>query len=143
MQAHLVRAAEVKKAIEWIMCNLDDHYAADSVAVAIVQGALAAEAGSNGDGQISSLPSYSPQRSGAKVPAFQDKGHDATSSSNVSKNFRCFFSLIVVNPLKLLMGWMIIFVNLLLSMDIPYYNISFSFALILALFKTDSEIECC
>ncbi|KAL4587093.1 hypothetical protein LXL04_011743 [Taraxacum kok-saghyz] len=40
MQAHLVRAAEVKKTIEWIMSNLDGHYAADSVAAAIAHGAL-------------------------------------------------------------------------------------------------------
>ncbi|KAL4571749.1 hypothetical protein LXL04_018514 [Taraxacum kok-saghyz] len=40
VQAHLVRAAEVKKAIEWIMSNLDGHYAADSVAAAIAHGAL-------------------------------------------------------------------------------------------------------
>ncbi|THG17466.1 hypothetical protein TEA_006856 [Camellia sinensis var. sinensis] len=31
VRAHLVRAAEVKKAIEWIICNLDIHYVTDSV----------------------------------------------------------------------------------------------------------------
>lgn len=87
MQAHLVRAAEVKKAIEWIMCNLDGHYAADSVAAAIAIGAVAAETAQESDGQVSSFVSYSPQRN-AKVPLPQSKGNETTSPSNMSKNFR-------------------------------------------------------
>ncbi|KAM7505724.1 hypothetical protein LguiB_004628 [Lonicera macranthoides] len=85
--AHLVRAAEVKKAIEWIMCNLDGHYAADSVAAAIAIGAVAAETAQESDSQVSSFVSYSPQRN-AKVPLPQSKGNEATSPSNMSKNFR-------------------------------------------------------
>lgn len=88
VQAHLVRAAEVKKAIEWIMCNLDGHYAADSVAAAIAIGAVAAETAQESDGQIDSFLSYSPQRNATKVPLLQGKGVDATSPSNMSKNFR-------------------------------------------------------
>lgn len=88
MQAHLVRAAEIKKAIEWIMCNLDGHYAADSVAAAIAVGAVAAEAAQETDGQVSSLLPYSPLKTAAKVPSLQGRGNDATSPSNMSRNFR-------------------------------------------------------
>ncbi|XP_057975949.1 vacuolar protein sorting-associated protein 54, chloroplastic [Malania oleifera] len=88
VQAHLVRAAEVKKAIEWIMCNLDGHYAAHSVAAAIAVGAAAADATQESDGQFGSLQLYSPQKNATKVPLFQGKGNDATSSSNMSRNFR-------------------------------------------------------
>lgn len=88
VRAHLMRAAEVKKAIEWIMCNLDDHYAADSVAAAIAIGAAAAETAQDNHIQSGSLLPYSPLRSGAKIPSFQGKATDATSPSNMSKNFR-------------------------------------------------------
>ncbi|PRQ21539.1 putative vps54-likeVacuolar protein sorting-associated protein [Rosa chinensis] len=37
--AHLLLSAEVKQAIEWIMCNLGGPYAADSVAAALAVGA--------------------------------------------------------------------------------------------------------
>ncbi|ONI05118.1 hypothetical protein PRUPE_6G356900 [Prunus persica] len=88
VRAHLVRAAEVKKAIEWIMCNLDGHYAADSVAAAIAIGAAAAETAQESDSQGGLLPSYSPQRVSAKALPFQGKANDAASPSNMSKNFR-------------------------------------------------------
>lgn len=88
MQAHLVRAAEVKKAIEWIMCNLDGHYAADSVAAAIAVGAVAAEAAQATDGQGSSFLSYPPLKTAAKVPSLHGRGNDATSPGNMSRNFR-------------------------------------------------------
>lgn len=88
VRAHLVRAAEVKKAIEWIMCNLDGHYAADSVAAAIAVGAAAAETAQESDGQGGLLPSFSPQRVAAKALPFQGKANDAASPSNMSKNFR-------------------------------------------------------
>ncbi|XP_008218529.2 PREDICTED: vacuolar protein sorting-associated protein 54, chloroplastic [Prunus mume] len=88
VRAHLVRAAEVKKAIEWIMCNLDGHYAADSVAAAIAVGAAAAETAQESDGQGGLLPSLSPQRVAAKALPFQGKANDAASPSNMSKNFR-------------------------------------------------------
>ncbi|KAK9267669.1 hypothetical protein L1049_010100 [Liquidambar formosana] len=88
VRAHLVRAAEVKKAIEWIMCNLDGHYAADSVAAAIALGAAAAETAQESDGQVGSFVPYSPQRNVAKVPLFQGKANDTGSPSNMSRNFR-------------------------------------------------------
>lgn len=87
VEAHLLRAAEVKRAIEWIMCNLDDHYAADSVAAAIALGAAVAEAAQESDTQISSFLSYSPQRNAGKIN-IQGKTNDAASPSNMSKNFR-------------------------------------------------------
>lgn len=80
-----MRAAEVKKAIEWIMCNLDGHYAADSVAAAIAIGAAASETGQDSDGLVTP---YSSQRSIRKVPSFQGRGNDAASPSNMSTNFR-------------------------------------------------------
>ncbi|KAK9064384.1 hypothetical protein SSX86_015766 [Deinandra increscens subsp. villosa] len=80
VQAHLLRAAEVKKAIEWMMSNLDGHYAADSVAAAIAHGALTAEISSAADGQSGSF-SLPTQKNLIKVSP-------ATSSSNLSKNFR-------------------------------------------------------
>ncbi|KAK2991648.1 hypothetical protein RJ640_016324 [Escallonia rubra] len=86
--AHLVRAAEVKKAIEWIMCNLDGHYAADSVAAAIAVGAIAAETAHETDGQVPIFLPYSPQRNATNVPSLHGNGNDATSPSNMSKNFR-------------------------------------------------------
>ncbi|KAM0054859.1 putative vacuolar protein sorting-associated protein [Helianthus debilis subsp. tardiflorus] len=80
VQAHLLRAAEVKKVIEWMMSNLDGHYAADSVAAAIANGALTAEISSAAAGQ-SGPSSLSTQKNLIKVSP-------ATSSSNLSKNFR-------------------------------------------------------
>lgn len=88
MQAHLIRSAEVKKAIEWIMCNIDGHYAADSVAAALAVGAEAAETAQEIDGQGGLLVSYSPQRVAAKAFSFQGKANDAASPSTTSKNFR-------------------------------------------------------
>ncbi|CAI9293123.1 unnamed protein product [Lactuca saligna] len=83
VQAHLLRAAEVKKAIEWIMSNVDGHYAADSVAAAIAHGALNSENAPLGDSQSGSFP-----RNSIKVSPMQPKSNDATSPSNLSKNFR-------------------------------------------------------
>ncbi|XP_076949524.1 vacuolar protein sorting-associated protein 54, chloroplastic-like [Bidens hawaiensis] len=82
VQAHLIRAAEVKKAIEWMMSNLDGHYAADSVAAAIAHGALTltSETSSTTDSQSESFP-LSTQKNLIKVSP-------ATNSSNLSKNFR-------------------------------------------------------
>lgn len=86
MQTHLVRAAEVKKAIEWIMSNIDGHYAADSVAAAIALGAATAETSQDSEGQHGSLLPFSPQRA-SKVPSFQGKSNEAISPS-MSRNFR-------------------------------------------------------
>ncbi|KAE9461491.1 hypothetical protein C3L33_06605, partial [Rhododendron williamsianum] len=88
VKAHLVRAAEVKKAIEWIMCNIGGHYAADSVAAAIAIGAVAADASQETDGQAGSVLTYSPQRNAARMPSLQGIPNDASSPSNMSKNFR-------------------------------------------------------
>lgn len=88
MQAHLVRAAEVKKAIEWIMSNIDGHYAADSVAAAIALGAATAETSQDSEGESCFLLPYSLQRAAKVVPSFQGKANDATSPSNMSRNFR-------------------------------------------------------
>ncbi|XP_074343948.1 vacuolar protein sorting-associated protein 54, chloroplastic-like isoform X2 [Apium graveolens] len=86
--AHLVRAAEVKKAIEWIMCNLNGHYAADSVAAAFSVGAVTAEASQETDAQISSFLSYSLQRNTAMSSSNQRRGNDTDNSLNISRNFR-------------------------------------------------------
>ncbi|CAJ2661613.1 vacuolar protein sorting-associated protein 54, chloroplastic-like isoform X1 [Trifolium pratense] len=88
VQAHLVRAAEVKKAIEWILSNCDGHYASDSVAAAIAHGAAAAEISQDSEVHGTMFLPYSPQRNVAKGPSFQGKVIDASSSSNMSKNFR-------------------------------------------------------
>ncbi|EOY25516.1 VPS54 isoform 1 [Theobroma cacao] len=88
VQAHLVRAAEVKRAIEWIMCNLDGHYAADSVASAIALGAMVAESAQESNGQGGPLLPYAPLRSTAKALSSPGKASDAISPSNLSKNFR-------------------------------------------------------
>ncbi|KAK4360374.1 hypothetical protein RND71_019326 [Anisodus tanguticus] len=88
VQAHLVQASEVKKTIEWIICHLDDHYAADSVAAAIALGAAAAETASESDGQITTFSQFSPSSNYSRVFTIQEKGNDATTMSNLSRNFR-------------------------------------------------------
>ncbi|XVE89373.1 hypothetical protein DITRI_Ditri19aG0196400 [Diplodiscus trichospermus] len=88
VQAHLGRAAEVKRAIEWIMCNLDGHYAADSVAAAIALGSMVAESSQESNGQGGPLLPYVPLRSTSKVLSSPGKASDAISPSNLSKNFR-------------------------------------------------------
>ncbi|XP_010274934.1 PREDICTED: vacuolar protein sorting-associated protein 54, chloroplastic [Nelumbo nucifera] len=88
VKAHLVRAAEVKKAIEWIMGSLDGCYAADSVAAAITRGAAAAEKSQESDSQLNSYQPYSLQKDATKVSSFQGKANDVSSQSNMSKNFR-------------------------------------------------------
>ncbi|XP_030513778.2 vacuolar protein sorting-associated protein 54, chloroplastic isoform X2 [Rhodamnia argentea] len=89
VRVHLVRAAEVKKANEWILCNLDDHYAANSVAAAIALDAAAAETAEDTDGQIGSILPYLAERNGTtKLPTFQGKANECLSPSAVSKSFR-------------------------------------------------------
>ncbi|XP_065847801.1 vacuolar protein sorting-associated protein 54, chloroplastic isoform X2 [Euphorbia lathyris] len=88
VRAHLVRAAEVKKAIEWIMCNLDGHYAADSVAAAIAVGAAAAETAQESDYQGASVSPFLPQKSAFRIPSPQGKMNDASNPSNMTRNFR-------------------------------------------------------
>ncbi|KAF3485100.1 hypothetical protein F2Q69_00057064 [Brassica cretica] len=89
VQTHLVRASEVKKAIEWILCNIDGHYAADSVAAAIAVGAVAAESAQESgfqSGQLVSSPSG--KTTSMTPPPLQRKSSDATNLMNMSRNFR-------------------------------------------------------
>ncbi|VYS63249.1 unnamed protein product [Arabidopsis thaliana] len=88
VQAHLVRASEVKKAIEWILCNIDGHYAADSVAAAIAVGAVAAETAQEIGFQGGSLVSSPLGKATSKAPPLQGKSSDASSLMNMSRNFR-------------------------------------------------------
>ncbi|XP_013598946.1 vacuolar protein sorting-associated protein 54, chloroplastic-like isoform X2 [Brassica napus] len=88
VQAHLVRASEVKKAIEWILCNIDGHYAADSVAAAIAVGAVAAESAQESGFQSGQLVSSPLGSLTSKTPSLQRKSSDATNLMNMSRNFR-------------------------------------------------------
>lgn len=88
MQAHLVRASEVKKAIEWILCNIDGHYAADSVAAAIAVGAVAAETAQESGFQGGSLVSSALGKATSKAPPLQGRSSDTSSLMNMSRNFR-------------------------------------------------------
>ncbi|CAN1809888.1 Vacuolar protein sorting-associated protein 54, chloroplastic [Linum perenne] len=89
VQVHLMRAAEVKRAIEWIMSNIDGHYAADSVAAAIAAGSAAAEAAQGSDAHVGSLGPLLTQRSSSfKAQSSQGKTNDAGTASSMSKNFR-------------------------------------------------------
>ncbi|XP_010439706.1 PREDICTED: vacuolar protein sorting-associated protein 54, chloroplastic isoform X3 [Camelina sativa] len=88
VQAHLVRASEVKKAIEWILCNIDGHYAADSVAAAIAVGAVAAETAQETGFQGGSLVSSPLGKATSKTLPLQGKSSDASSLMNMSRNFR-------------------------------------------------------
>ncbi|MCD7465187.1 Vacuolar protein sorting-associated protein 54 [Datura stramonium] len=89
VQAHLAQASEVKRAIEWILCHLDGHYAADSVAAAVALGAAASETAHETDNQVNSSLQLSVQRNSAKVSSAHGKGKDdGTTSSTLSRNFR-------------------------------------------------------
>ncbi|WZY85201.1 hypothetical protein YC2023_031585 [Brassica napus] len=88
VQAHLVRASEVKKAIEWILCNIDGHYAADSVAAAIAVGAIAAESAQESGFQSGQVVSSPLGKTTSKTPSLQRKSSDATNLMNMSRNFR-------------------------------------------------------
>uniref|UniRef100_A0A1J3FES5 Vacuolar protein sorting-associated protein 54, chloroplastic n=1 Tax=Noccaea caerulescens TaxID=107243 RepID=A0A1J3FES5_NOCCA len=88
VQAHLVRASEVKKAIEWILCNTDGHYAADSVAAAIAVGAVAAETVQETGFKGGSLVSSPLGKASSKAPPLQGKLSDASSLMKMSRNFR-------------------------------------------------------
>ncbi|KAJ6792534.1 putative vacuolar protein sorting-associated protein 54, chloroplastic [Iris pallida] len=87
VQAHLMRAAEVKKVIEWTMGNLDGCYAADSVAMAVAHGSAAAAAAEEDDNKMISNTPYSFSRNTPKISVFQGKTNES-SSPNTSKNFR-------------------------------------------------------
>ncbi|GMH09097.1 hypothetical protein Nepgr_010937 [Nepenthes gracilis] len=80
--AHLVRAAEVKNSIEWIMSNLEGHYAADSVAAAIAHGEITHDIDAHANYLMPST-----QRNSTKVPSLPGKTNEA-ASPNMSRNFR-------------------------------------------------------
>lgn len=85
-----MRAAEVKRVIEWIMGNLDGCYVADSVAAAVAHGAAvaaAAEGVQENNGHIISHVSHSLSRNPPKISTIQGKVNDVSSPST-SKNFR-------------------------------------------------------
>ncbi|XP_015166653.1 vacuolar protein sorting-associated protein 54, chloroplastic-like isoform X1 [Solanum tuberosum] len=88
VQAHLAQASEVKRAIEWILCHLDGHYAADSVAAAIALGAAASETAHETTDQVNSSLQLSVQRNSAKVSSSHGNGNDGITSSTLSRNFR-------------------------------------------------------
>lgn len=86
VQTHLMRASEVKRAIEWIMGNLNGHYAAASVAAAIAHGASSPETVQETDGPTSSLIQQSSQ-SATRTTSMHGRGYDA-GNANLSRNFR-------------------------------------------------------
>ncbi|GER43262.1 vacuolar protein sorting [Striga asiatica] len=86
VQTRLLRASEVKRAIEWIMGNLNGHYAAASVAAAIAHGAAAPETAQEADGHASSFSPDSSQNA-TRVTSIQGRGYD-TATTNLSRNFR-------------------------------------------------------
>ncbi|KAK4421009.1 Vacuolar protein sorting-associated protein 54, chloroplastic [Sesamum alatum] len=86
LETRLLRASEVKKAIEWIMGNLNGHYAAASVAAAIAHGAAAPETAHEEDARASSFSSQSSQNA-SRIASTQGRGYD-TASPNLSRNFR-------------------------------------------------------
>ncbi|XP_049384614.1 vacuolar protein sorting-associated protein 54, chloroplastic-like isoform X2 [Solanum stenotomum] len=88
VQAHLAQASEVKRAIEWILCHLDGHYAADSVAAAIALGAAASETAHETADQVNSSLQLSVQRNSAKVSSAHGNGNDGITPSTLSRNFR-------------------------------------------------------
>lgn len=121
MQAHLVRASEVKKAIEWILCNTDGHYAADSVAAAIAVGAVAAETVQDTGFKGGSLVSFPLGKASSKAPPLQGKSSDASSLMNMSRNFR--FSSYNL------------FVFLMYSLNVSQVSVTQAFVLILELIR--------
>lgn len=86
MQTHLLRASEVKRAIEWIMGNLNGHYAADSVAAAIAHGASSPETAQETDGQAISLSQQSSQNT-SRTTSAHGRGYEA-GNPNLSRSFR-------------------------------------------------------
>ncbi|XP_015066516.1 vacuolar protein sorting-associated protein 54, chloroplastic-like [Solanum pennellii] len=88
VQAHLAQASEVKRAIEWILCHLDGHYAADSVAAAIALGAVASETAHETVDQVNSSLQLSVQRNSSKVSSAHGNGNEGITSSTLSRNFR-------------------------------------------------------
>lgn len=103
-----MRAAEVKKAIEWILSNLDGHYAADSVAAAVAHGAAAIETAQESESRGVTISPYSSQKQVSKVLPTPGKGSDAVNPSNISTNFRLNVDL-VLRALKFLQLSLLLF----------------------------------
>lgn len=90
VQAHLTRAGEVKRVIEWIMGNLDGCYAADGLPTIASHGGaafVAADIAREDDNLITSPMQNSFPRNTPKITLIQGKVNDG-SSPNTSKNFR-------------------------------------------------------
>nr|CAD1843793.1 unnamed protein product [Ananas comosus var. bracteatus] len=83
VQAHLMRAAEVKKVIEWIMGNIDGYYSSDTSAVGSVVSESIQESGNH----VVSHNSYPLARNSPRISIFQGRIND-TSSPSASRNFR-------------------------------------------------------
>lgn len=78
----------MKKAIEWILCNVDGHYAAGSVAAALAVGAVAAETSQETGFQGGSSLNSPLGKATSKALPLQRKLSDASSLTNMSRNFR-------------------------------------------------------
>ncbi|EPS66275.1 hypothetical protein M569_08500, partial [Genlisea aurea] len=87
VQTRLLRASEVKRAIEWIMGNLNGHYAAASVAAAIAHGALAPGTAEERNVQATSFFTPLSSGDGSRLTTVQGRGYD-NASPNLSKDFR-------------------------------------------------------
>ena len=81
-----MRAAEVKRAIEWILSNLDGHYAADTVAAAVALGAAAIETDQESEGRSVTTSPFLSQKQVSKVLSTPGKTSDAVNASNISTN---------------------------------------------------------
>lgn len=78
-----MRAAEVKKVIEWIMGNIDGYYSSDTSAVGSVVSESIQESGNH----VVSHNSYPLARNSPRISIFQGRIND-TSSPSASRNFR-------------------------------------------------------
>ncbi|PKA62741.1 hypothetical protein AXF42_Ash018949 [Apostasia shenzhenica] len=87
VQAHLKRAAEVKKVIEWMMGNLESYYDADSATGAIINGPSVVDVTLENEHQVFSNFQHSLPRNAQRFTMFQTKPND-NSSPITSKNFR-------------------------------------------------------
>ncbi|XP_042408605.1 vacuolar protein sorting-associated protein 54, chloroplastic-like [Zingiber officinale] len=84
VQAHLTRAAEVKRIVELIMGNVDGCYAVEPSVAAVAHGT--AEGSQENNGHLVPYVSHSLPRNPPKISLVQGKAND--SSPSTSKNFR-------------------------------------------------------
>ncbi|KAG0482955.1 hypothetical protein HPP92_011039 [Vanilla planifolia] len=87
VKAHLTRAAEVKKVIEWMMGNLESCYATDSGTVLHTHGSITSNVGPEYENHSLMLFQHSLPWNAQRISMFQGKPND-TSSPVTSKNFR-------------------------------------------------------